>query len=128
MSELTKKSDEAPITEPQPVETNVAEGYKTPEQLIFKAEFDKALKWMDDRIANTNYVMGVIIVVLAIGFLALLVAVIAILVQLFGINGSEEARITNALEEQTKTMQLLQEELKDLRSRINSATGSGLQR
>ena len=38
--------------------------FDTPTALIAREEFEVAKKWIDERILNTNYIMGVIIVVL----------------------------------------------------------------
>jgi hypothetical protein len=48
-----------------------AEGYRSTEQIIFRKEFEKVQDWVDERLSNINNVMGVIILVLALGFITL---------------------------------------------------------
>lgn len=90
------------IKAPEPVQEDVKEGYRTPEQLVFREEFNKAQKWIDERISNSNYVMGVIIVVLAVGFITLLVAVVAIIIQVWGFNSNIQREMIQSIDKQTE--------------------------
>lgn len=68
---LTKKQAEK---NPEAVEKNVNEGYKTPEELIFKKEFDKQLYWINKQInLSLTLTIGVTIVFF-IGFIAAIIA------------------------------------------------------
>lgn len=67
--------------------------------LIYRQEFDRAIKFVDERIANTNFIMGVIIAVLFLGFITMLITVIGIYGQYIGLRNSSDVQVINALNE-----------------------------
>ena len=82
-------------------ETTPFESTKT---LIYRQEFERTVKFIDERIANTNFIMSVIIAVLFIGFITLLITVIGIYGQYVGLKINSEAQIINSLNEIKKQM------------------------
>ncbi len=90
---------------PEPVEKGVSEGFKSPQQLVLKPEFEKFQNWMEKRLSNTDYIMGVIVTVLFVGFLGLLGAVIAIVIQVWGFNLNAQREMVNAIDKQDKTVE-----------------------
>lgn len=61
--------------QPEDIQAETSPSYKPTEAIIYRQEFERAIKFLDERVANTNYIMGVIVVVLFVGLLACLFAV-----------------------------------------------------
>ncbi len=99
---------------PQAVEESVTKGYDSPERLIFREEFEKTLKWVDERIANTNYIMGVLILVLFVGLLACLFSVFTMFQQAQTVN--KELDFKTSIDNESKVVN----QLIDTTNKLNS--------
>lgn len=101
------KAPELPKNPPKPkvdkpIEEVELPPYEPNKALIYRQEFDRAIKFVDERIANTNFMMGVIIVVLLVGFVTLLVSVIGIFGQYIGLKTNSEIQLINTVNELNK--------------------------
>lgn len=119
----TIKNQEAqPI--PKKIEgPGVKDDYVTREEAVVKSYFEEQMGWLKERIGDTNYVMGVIVIVLAIGFITLLITVIGIVIQAWGFNANIQSEMTSATKEQTQVIKALNEEIQKL-EKNNTATSS----
>jgi len=96
-----------PKTPPKPIEDKdikkaAIAPYEPFKALIYRQEFERAIKFIDERIANTNFIMGIIIVVLFVGFVTLLVSVIGIYGQYVGLKTNSEIQLINIVNELNK--------------------------
>ena len=98
------KTPKLPIKPPEPkkdreIKEVATNQYQSTETLIYRQEFERAIKFVEDRVGNTNFIMGVIIVILFIGFLTLLFSLFAIFGQYIGFKNNSDMQVINSINE-----------------------------
>ena len=84
-----------------------SEGFKPTEAFLYKAEYEQALKWIKESISNVNFIMGVIIVVLAVGFITMFISVASLFFQWNGMSASAQADLKKSIIDQTEVSKQL---------------------
>jgi len=83
MSDEEKKDNKKQELEPTDIASKIDKTSKqeviTREELVVKSFFEEQMQGVKDRIGDTNFIMGIVIIVLAVGFITLF-GVIATLV------------------------------------------------
>ena len=127
--EIMEETPKLPKTPPRPkkaedIKESTQSQFQPTEALIYRQEFERAIKYVDERIANTNFIMGVIIVILLVGFLTLLVSVVGIFGQYIGLKANSDVQVINSINELKK--QLNDNQIKfNLHYEKKEATSSG---
>lgn len=113
--------------------TNIAdksskEEFISREEAVAKSYFEEQMQGVKDRIGDTNFIMGVIVVVLAVGFLTLLGMVAGFLIDSFHINSAtytEYTKSTDTLNNLQKTNNILLQQISNQQQKELNATHLG---
>ena len=108
-----KKDPNSPKT-PESIEEGVHSGFRTPEELIFRKEFDKSLNWFDKQIKLSLTLTIGVTIVFFIGFIAAIIAYFQILQS----SVNEMRSVTQQYSDKNYT--LLEHRIEELENKIST--------
>ena len=100
-------------TEPPVAEKNATPDYQATIYLVARDLVEKEAGWLKKGIENVNFIMGVIVIVLFLGYLSMLLGFFSILVQWWGFNANTQSEMLKANTELKKEVEQLREDIRN---------------